>query len=51
MRIALRHRAGLVPEQTLDFVQIDSPLHESRRERVPHTYLVRSKAECRVSFC
>jgi hypothetical protein len=36
MRIALRHRPGFVTEQPLDPVQIDSPLHESRGERVPH---------------
>lgn len=36
MRIPLRHRARRVAEQTLDFVEIDPPLHESRGERVPH---------------
>jgi hypothetical protein len=36
VRIALRHHAGLVTEQTLDLVQIYSTLHESRGERVPH---------------
>ena len=36
MRIALRHRARLVAEQSLYPVQIDSPLDEPRGERVPH---------------
>jgi hypothetical protein len=36
MRIALRHQAGLVPEQALHLVEIHVSLHEPRGEGVPH---------------
>ena len=36
IRIALRHRPGLMTEQPLDLVEIGPPLHQSCRERVPH---------------
>ena len=48
MRIALRHRPGLVTEQPLDLVQINSPLHESRRERVPQVVEAEIRNTCPI---
>ena len=36
VRIPLRHRARLMTKESLHLVQIDSPLDESRGERVSH---------------
>ena len=48
MRIALRHRAGLVTEQTLDLVEIDPALHEPSRERVPHVVKAEIENPCPI---
>jgi hypothetical protein len=34
MRIPLCHVVRLMPEQPLDFIQVDSALHEPRGERM-----------------
>ncbi len=36
MRIALRHQIRLVPEQSLDFVEVYTTLNQSRGEGMPH---------------
>lgn len=49
VRIALRHCPGLVTEQPLDLVEVDPPLHESRRERVPHVVKAEVGNACPIS--